>query len=174
MSKKPTENPMFQPIIEKVTVNISVGKSGEPLEKAVKILKSMVNREPCRRDAKKSVKAFSILRGEAIACMVTLRRVEAEAFLKRAFRAVGNRLYRSNFDRYGNFAFGIKEHLDVPDTKYDPELGVVGMDVCVTLKRRGEHVAKRKIAKSRVGPSHRLTAEEAAEFIKSRFGVEIA
>jgi large subunit ribosomal protein L5 len=166
-------NPMLQPIIEKVTVNMSVGKSGAPLEQAVTIIKQLTKQKPSKRKAKKTVREFGIRKGESIACVVTLREEKAEEFLKKAFYAVEKKLSKYCFDKQGNFSFGIKEHIDLPGTKYVPELGIHGMDVSVSLGRAGYRVKRRHRAKSKVGKDHLLTAKEAILFIKDEFDVEI-
>lgn len=171
--KKWLANPMLKPRLEKVTVNMAVGKSGEPLEKAVKVLEQLTGQKPCRRKAKKTVRDFGIRRGESIACLVTLRNERAREFLKRAFEAVDNKISWGRFDSRGNFSFGIKEHIDIPGTRYVPELGIHGMDVSVTLSRPGQRVKGRHHAKSRVGAKQLLTPEEAIIFVKDEFGVEI-
>ncbi|RLI06761.1 50S ribosomal protein L5, partial [Candidatus Bathyarchaeota archaeon] len=61
----------------------------------------------------------------------------------------------------------------IPGVKYDPELGIVGMDVIVNIERPGYRVARRRRAKSKIGRRHRVSREEAVEFIRSRFGVEV-
>jgi len=167
------KNPMFKPRIEKVTVNMSVGKSGEPLEKAAKVLEQLTQQRPCKRKAKKTIRDFGIRKGEPMACLVTLRGEKARDFLKKAFQAVDNKLSKDNFDHYGNFSFGIKEHIEIPGTKYVPELGIYGMDVSVALGRPGYRVKRRHHAKSKIGLSHLLTRDEATLFIKDEFGVEI-
>ncbi len=171
--KKWNENPMLKPRIEKVTVNISVGTSGEPLEKAATILKQLTGQQPCKRKAKQTIRDFGIRKGEPIACLVTLRKEKARDFLKKTFRAVDNKLSKRSFDSYGNFSFGIKEHIEIPGTKYVPELGIYGMDVSVALGRLGYRVKRRHRAKSKIGADHLLTAEEAMLLIKDEFEVEI-
>jgi len=164
---------MLKPRFEKVTVNMAVGKSGEPLEKAVKVLEQLTGQKPCRRKAKKTVRDFGIRRGESIACLVTLRGERAREFLKKAFEAVDNKISWERFDSRGNFSFGIKEHIDIPGTRYVPELGIHGMDVSVTLSRPGQRVKRRHHTKSQVGAKQLLTPEEAIIFVKDEFGVEI-
>lgn len=171
--KKRTENPMVKPKIEKVTVNISVGKSGAPLEKAAKILEQLTEQKPCMRKAKKTIRDFGIRKGEHIACLVTLREEKAKSFLEKVFPVIDNKLSSGCFDTHGNFAFGIKEHIEIPGTKYVPELGIYGMDIAVSLGRPGYHVKRRRRAKSKVGLKHILTREEAMSFIKDEFGIEI-
>lgn len=171
--KKWRKDPMLKSKIEKVTVNISVGKSGEPLEKASKILEQLTEQTPCKRKAKKTIRDFGIRKGEPIACVVTLRKEKARNFLQKAFHTVDNKLSKGCFDRHGNFSFGIKEHIEIPGTKYLPELGIYGMDVSVTLGRPGYRVKRRHRARSKVGLDHLLTLEDTMLFVKDEFGVEI-
>ena len=168
-----TGNPMLKPIIEKVTVNMSVGKSGTPLQQAVTILKKLTDQEPSKRAAKKTIREFGIRKGESIACLVTIREEKADEFLRKAFYAIENKLSKYNFDRQGNFSFGIKEHIDLPGVKYAPELGIHGMDISVSLGRAGYRVKRRHRARSKIGKNHLLTADEAILFIKDEFDVEI-
>ncbi len=171
--KEWTGNPMLKPILEKVTVNMSVGQSGRPLEQAETILKQLTNQKPSKRKAKKTIREFGIRKGESIACLVTLRDEKAEIFLRKAFYAVDKKLSKYCFDRQGNFSFGIKEHIDIPGTKYSPELGIHGMDVSVSLGRAGYRVKRRHRVKSKLGKGHLLTPDEAILFIKDEFDVEI-
>ena len=166
-------NPMLKPEIEKVVVNVCVGKSGEPLENAMKIIEELTGQKPCFRRAKKTIRDFGIRRREPIACLVTLRGEKAIEFLKRALEAVDNRIPASSFDKLGNFSFGIREHIDMPGTKYDPDLGIIGMDVSVTLRRPGYRVKYRRRAKSKISSKHKLTAEESMAFVREELGVEI-
>ncbi|MEM3626890.1 MAG: 50S ribosomal protein L5 [Candidatus Bathyarchaeia archaeon] len=171
--KKWEKHPMLKPKIEKVVVNISVGKSGEPLEKAVKVLKSLTGQTPCKRKAKKTIRDFGIRRGEHIACIVTLRKQRAIDFLKKVLPVINNKLSKERFDRHGNFAFGIKEHIEIPGVKYDPEIGTFGMDICVSLNRPGYRVKNRRRKQSRIGAKHILEPEESILFVKDALGVEI-
>ncbi len=171
--KKGLENPMLRPRIEKVTVNISVGKSGEPLERAAKVLEQLAGQRPCKRKARRTIRDFGIRKGEPIACVVTLRREKARVFLEKSLQAVDNKLSKSCFDDYGNFSFGIKEHIEIPGTKYVPELGIYGMDISVVLGRPGRRVKYRHRSKSKVGSSHVPKPEEAMSFVKDELNVEV-
>lgn len=160
-------------MIGKVVVNITTGQSGEPLDRAMTILEKLTGQKPSARRAKQTIRTWGIRRNEPIACMVTLRGYKAEEFLRRTFPAVRNRINPRSFDRDGNFAFGIKEHIDIPGQRYDPNLGIIGMDIMATVERPGYRVARRRRAKSRIGRSHKVTREESIEFIKQNFGVEV-
>ena len=167
------ENPMRTVKLAKVTVNIGVGKSGEQLERAKKILKQVTNQDPSSCMATKAIKDFGIREGEPIGCKVTLRGQKASDFLKTSLEAVNNRLPESSFDQYGNFSFGIKEHIELPGTKYIPELGITGMDISITLERAGYRVKRRSYHKSSIGTSHIINKAEAIGFVKANFNAEI-
>jgi large subunit ribosomal protein L5 len=173
MIKRWAEQPMLKPQIEKVVVNLNVGKSGEPLEKAFKVLKEIAGQSPVKRNAKKTIRDFGIRQGEPIACVVTLRRQKAITFLKKVLPVLDNKISRSSFDDQGNFAFGLKEHIEIAGVKYDPDVGIFGMDICVTLNRPGDRVQDRRKHKAKIGHKHILTPEEAILFTKQTLGVEI-
>jgi len=168
------DHPMLKPKIEKVVINISVGKSGEPLEKATKVLKALTGQTPCKRNAKKTIRDFGIRKGEPIACIVTLRKQKAIEFLKKALPVIDNKLSRSQFDKHGNFSFGIKEHIELPGVRYDPEVGIFGMDVCVSVSRPAYRVRNRRREKAKICPKHIVKPEEAMVTAIDTLGVEIA
>jgi large subunit ribosomal protein L5 len=172
-TRSPRKRSMRDIGIGKVVVNITVGESGEPLDRAMTILENLTGQKPVVRRAKQTIRSWGIRRNEPIACIVTLRRDRAEDFLKKTFPAIGNRVSPRSFDKQGNFAFGIREHIDIPGQRYDPNLGIVGMDVMATVERPGYRVTRRRRAKSRVSHSHRVKREESIEFIKQSFGVEV-
>jgi large subunit ribosomal protein L5 len=167
------EHPMLKPRIEKVVVNLNVGKSGEPLEKANKVLTEITGHTPVKKKAKSTIRDFGIREGESIAVVVTLRKQEAIDFLKKVFPVVDNKISKRSFDVRGNFSFGLKEHIEIPGVKYDPEIGIFGMDVCVTVNRPGQRIKIRKRQSKPIGPKHVLTPEEAIVFVKQTLGVEI-
>ncbi len=171
--KKWEEQPMLKPRIEKVVVNLNVGKSGEPLEKAFKVLKEITGQTPVKKNAKTSIRDFGIRKGEPIACVVTLRRKPAIDFLKKILPVVDNKISKRSFDDRGNFAFGLKEHIEIPGVKYDPDVGIFGMDICVTLNRPGDRVSDRRKRKAKIGHKHVLTPEESILFTKQTLGAEI-
>ena len=166
-----SENPMKEIKIGKVVVNIGVGQSGQPLSNAMQILQQVTGQQPNQRTAKQSIRPWGIRKGEPMACAVTLRGEKAEEFLQKAFTAVRHRINPRSFDKDGNFAFGIKEHIDIPGTRYDPQMGIIGMDVAVTLERPGYRVTRRKRANSKVGSSHRITSDEAREYVSKTYDI---
>lgn len=171
--EEPRTRSIRDPLIDKVVVNISVGRSGEPLQKASTVLEQLTGQVPCRRIAKRTVREWGIRKTEPIACLVTLRGALADAFLKRGLEAVGNRLRESSFDGDGNFAFGIREHIGIPGVRYDPDLGIFGMDICVVLKKPGYRVKRRRYLKATVGRRQALSRQEAMDYIHDAFNVEL-
>ena len=166
-----SENPMKKIRIGKVVVNIGVGQSGQPLSNAMQILEQVTGQKPNQRIAKQSIRPWGIRKGEPMACAVTLRGEKADEFLQKAFTAVRHKINPRSFDKDGNFAFGIREHIDIPGTRYDPQMGIIGMDVAVTLERPGYRVSRRKRASSKVGSSHRITTEEAREYVSKTYDI---
>jgi large subunit ribosomal protein L11e len=77
-------------------------------------------------------------------------------------------LRRENFSDNGNFGFGIQEHIDL-GIKYDPTIGIYGMDFYVVLGRAGMNVAQRRKKTGRVGTSHRLVKEEAMKWFQTKY-----
>jgi large subunit ribosomal protein L5 len=57
--------------------------------------------------------------------------------------------------------------------KYDPEIGIFGMDVSVVFMRPGYRVAKRRIMTRKIPRKHRMTRDEAISFMKEQFKVEV-
>ena len=173
MTKQWEAQPMLKPRIEKVVVNLNVGKSGEPLDKASRVLKELTNQTPVKKKAKKTIRDFGIREGDPISAVVTLRKQKAVDFLKKVLPVVDNKISRSAFDKQGNFAFGLKEHIEIAGVKYDPEVGIFGMDICVTVSRPGYRIKMRRRKNARVGPKHVLTPDESVAFVKQTLGVEI-
>lgn len=171
--EEPRTRSIRNPLIDKVVVNMSVGRSGEPLQKAMTVLEQLTGQVPCRRIAKRTVREWGIRKTEPIACLVTLRSALADAFLKRGLEAVGNRLRKSSFDSDGNFAFGIREHIGIPGVRYDPDLGIFGMDICVVLKKPGYRVKRRRYLKATVGRRQAISRQEAMGYIHDKFNVEL-
>ena len=159
--------------IEKVTANIGVGDAGDNLEKARRLLQKITGKTPILTNARARVQVFGIRKGDTIGVKVTMRGSSAEDFLKRAFETIDSKISRRSFDKFGNFSFGIKEYIDFPGVRYDPSIGLVGFDVCVTINRPGGRIALRKRKRSDFPIKQRGTREESMAFISKKFGVTI-
>lgn len=164
---------MRQPRIEKVVINIGVGDAGERLTKAQKVLEMLTKQKPVVTTAKITNRDLGIREGMPIGCKVTLRGEDAESFLKRALWIRENRVAVYSFDRRGNLSFGITDYTDFEGMKYDPEIGIFGMDVSVSIARPGYRIARRRIMKRSVPKDHVVSKEEAVNFMKEKFDVEV-
>jgi len=162
---------MKQISLEKVVINIGVGKSGEPLERAKNGLEELTSRKPTQCGAKNNVRDFGIHKGEPIGAKVTLRNTQALEFAKRIIQAKNNQLRKSSFDNYGNISVGISEQIDIPGAKYNPDIGIFGMNVCISLSRPGYRILNKSNPK-KLGKNHRISKDEAIEFFKN-LGVEM-
>tara|TARA_B100001996_G_scaffold118782_1_gene89956 strand:+ start:288 stop:815 length:528 start_codon:yes stop_codon:yes gene_type:complete len=169
-----TVNPMLTPRITKVTVNIGVGEGGNRLVLGERVLELVTGLSPVRTLSKKTNRDMGTREGAPIGCKVTLRDSEhIDKFLKDAFWCRENTLPSYNWDDSGNLSFGIRDYTDFPEMKYDPEIGIFGMDVNVVLERPGHRVSRRRQRKARVGRVHRVTREESLGWFQGRYGLTI-
>jgi len=159
--------------IDKVTLNIGTGEPGDKLEKARKLLKTISGMKAVPTTTNKRIPTWKIRPGLAIGCKVTVRGEKAKELLKKLLQAVENSLDEDKFDRQGNLSFGINEYLDVPGLEYDAEIGVIGFNVAVTLKRAGFRLKTRRIKRKKLPQKHRISREEAMEFMKKEFNIEM-
>jgi large subunit ribosomal protein L5 len=164
---------MRQPRIEKVVVNIGVGDAGERLTKAQKVLEMLTKQKPVVTTARVTNRDLGVRKGMPIGCKVTLRGEDAEEFLKRALWIRENRVAEYSFDPRGNLSFGITDYTDFEGMKYDPEIGIFGMDVNVSIIRPGYRIARRRIMKRKITKDHVMSREEAIKFMKEKFDVEV-
>ena len=168
-----TQNLMKKISLAKVVLNMGVGKSGEPIEIGKKALEQITGKKPNARNAKKSQRDWGIRKGEPIGIAVTVRGNDAAELLKRLLKAKDNQVEKKIFDNEGNLSFGLKEHIDIPEIKYDPKIGILGLDVSVSLVRPGFNIKLRSKRKAKVGQHHRITKNDAIKFLTEEFGVEI-
>ncbi|MDK2892416.1 50S ribosomal protein L5 [Methanohalophilus sp.] len=166
-------NPMKNPKVEKIVVHMGVGESGQRLVDAEGILESITNQTVVRTHAKRTLPAFGIKKNEPIGCKVTLRGSSAEDFLKTSLGIIENKLSENQFDDNGNVSFGIEEHTDFPGMRYDPNIGIFGMDISVIVNRPGYRINKRRVAKRKIPASHRITKEDSISFFRDKYAVEV-
>ncbi len=141
MEKFEYKSKMQAPRLQKITLNMGVGKGREEarlLESAVDELTTVSGQKAVVTKAKKAISNFKIRQGDPVGARVTLRGNRMWEFLDRFisialprvrdFNGVPNR----SFDGRGNYSMGIKEQIIFPEIDYDKIEGIRGMDVSIT------------------------------------------
>merc|ERR1719435_602344 len=156
--KDKSKNPMRDLRIRKLCLNICGGESGDRLTRAGKVLESLTGQTPVFSKARYTVRSFGIRRNEKIAVHCTVSGPKVKEY----------ELRRENFSENGNFGFGVQEHIDL-GIKYDPSIGIYGMDFYMVMGRPGMNVRHRRRKTGRVGFPHRLTKEDAMKWFQTKY-----
>lgn len=171
---KMKDNPMRKIRINKVTLNVGTGKDQAKLEKGLKLLKHISGIDPVKTVTQKRIASWGLRPGLPIGCKITLRKEEAEKLLKRVLTAVDNKLSENNFDDNGNISFGIKEYIDIKDTKYEPDIGSMGLQCSITLDRPGFRIKNRRILSKQITHRHKISRIDAIAFMKENFNIKMS
>ncbi len=166
-------NPMQLPRIEKVTLNIGAGKDQTKLEKGMVLIKAITGIDPIKTITKKRIPEWGLRPGLPIGCKLTLRKAKAIDLLKRLLEAKEFKLTDSQFDESGNISFGITEYIDIPGVAYDPKIGIMGLQVCVSLEKPGYRIKRRKIAQKKLSKKQFVTKPEAIGFMQKEYNVHV-
>ena len=166
-------NPMRQIRIEKLTLNIGSGTNNVKLEKGMKLIQNLTGRPPVKTFTTKRIPTWGVRPGLPIGCKLTLRKKEAIEVLERLLKSKENKLSSRQFDSSGNFSFGIHEYIDIPGAKYDPMIGIMGLEVCVTLERTGFRIKRRRSQNSKIPKKHSISKDEAIDYISNTFSVTV-
>ena len=167
------KNPMKKPYLEKIVLNIGVGVGGEELEKAITVLETIADQKAIKTVSKTNVKEFNLRKGRPIGAKVTVRGQNAEKLLKKLLIVNNNKILVRSFDDYGNFGFGITEHITIPGIEYDNRIGIWGLDCVGRVIKPGMRIKFRKKSRTKVPKHHYVSREETQYFLKQKFGVEI-
>ena len=160
--------------IAKLTLNVGAGKDQDVLKKGVKLLKNITGINPVKTFTQKRIPAWGLRPGLPIGCKITLRNKKiVKELCERFLDAKENTLEKSQFDENGSVSFGVPEYIDIKGVKYDPEIGIMGLEVCITLERPGFRIKRRRICKGKISPKHKISKDEAIEFMKKEFNVKI-
>jgi len=159
--------------IEKVTLNIGAGSEPKNLEKAQKLLKKITGQKSVGKPTKKKIPAWGVRKKMILGAKTTLRKEKANEILKICLAANENVLKNKSFSANGNFSFGIKSYIDLPGFKYDPDIGLMGFEICVTMKKWGYGIKNRKIRPGKVPKRHFLTKDESIKFMEEKFEVKV-
>jgi len=166
--KKPLKTGMA-----KITVNIGVGEAGEKLKRAEAVLQGLTGQKPVQTLSKTTNRDWGLRERMAIGCKVTLRKKSADKFLIEALKTRENKIADYSFDDQGNFSFGIPDHTLFEGQKYDPNIGIFGMDISITMEKPGYRIKHRRVDKRKIPQKHQVTREETINFITETFNVEV-
>ena len=148
--------------IEKVV--ISVGGSGEELEKGFKLLQFLSERKPAKMKSSKRIPALGVRPGLEVGAVVTIRK-NPEDFLRRMLVAIDNTLKKKQISE-NNFSFGLKEYIEIPGIEYQRDIGIKGLDVTVVFKRAGRRTRIKKIGRGKVPKKQMISREEIIKFME--------
>ncbi len=142
-------NIMAVPKIQKVVVNVGIGKinkENEKVEELLAAIEAITGQKPVKTRAKNSIAAFKTRKGMEIGVKVTLRGEKMWNFLDRLINIAFPRtrdfqgIKISGVDEYGNFSVGIKEHLVFPEISAEKTKNLFGlqMNIQTTAKNKKE------------------------------------
>ena len=154
--------------IEKIV--LSIGGTGEYLEKGYKLLELLTNRKPAKTKSRKRIPSLNVRPGLEIGAVVTIRK-EKEELLKKLLTAIENTLKKNQLSE-NNFSFGIKEYIEIPGIEYQREIGIMGLDVTVVFKRAGRRIRLRKIKKGKIPKRQVITKQEIQKFMETKYNTE--
>lgn len=166
-------NTMKEIRMEKVTLNIGAGKDQARLEKGIVLLNTIASATPIKTVTSKRIQEWGLRPGLPIGCKLTLRKDRANKILSQLLSAVDNKLREKQFDDNGNIAFGVHEYIDIPGVKYDPKIGIMGLEVCITLERPGYRIKRRRLLARKIPTRHRISRQEAIDFMAKNFNIKV-
>lgn len=166
-------NPLKSIRVEKITLNIGAGKDQTKLEKGIVLLNTITNTTPIKTVTNKRIQEWGLRPGLPIGCKLTLRKDKVTRMLPRLLDAVDNKLRERQFDDKGNIAFGIHEYIQIPGVKYDPNIGIMGLQVCITLERPGYRIKRRRLLTRKIPHKHYISKREAIDFMAKNFNTKI-
>jgi large subunit ribosomal protein L5 len=136
-------NIFMVPQIQKVVLNMGLGVDGND----TKIIKSceedlarITGQKPVITKFKKSISNFKTRKNTNAGLKVTLRRNKMYEFIDRLVNIVLPRirdfrgLSPNGFDQFGNYTFGIKEHIVFPEVNFDKVEKIRGLDISIVIK----------------------------------------
>ena len=130
------------PELKKVVINMGLGidaSDKKKLEAAIEDLKKITGQMPIVTKTKKAIANFKTKKDMAIGCKVTLRRKRMYEFIDRLVNIALPRtkdfsgLSEKNFDGFGNYTFGIKEHIIFPEVNFDKVEKIRGLDITIVI-----------------------------------------
>ena len=147
MSKLNFKNINAVPKIEKIVLNMGLGQEGldkKKMEICIKDMSSITGQHPVKTKFKKSISNFKSRKGSNAGLKVTLRNHRMYEFLDRLVNIALPRikdfrgLKESACDKFGNFTFGLKEHIIFPEINFDKVETIRGMDITIVTTSKSK------------------------------------
>ena len=136
------KNLYMGPKIEKVVINMGLGIDGNDnkvLKSCEEDLSKIAGQKPVVTKFKKSISNFKTRKDTNAGLKVTLRKNKMYEFIDRLVNIALPRikdfrgLSSNGFDKFGNYTFGIKEHIIFPEVSFDRADKVRGLDVIIVI-----------------------------------------
>ena len=140
MAKLSLKNIHAVPRIDKIVLNMGLGAEAlekKKLETCIKDVAAIAGQQPVVTKFKKSISNFKSRKGSNAGLKVTLRNDRMYEFIDRLVNIALPRikdfkgLKDSSCDKYGNFSFGIKEHIIFPEINFDKVETIRGLDITI-------------------------------------------
>ena len=157
--------------LEKVTLNCGAGTEPHRIEKCIKLLELISGGKAKVIITNKRIPAFGVRPGLKLGCKVTIRGKNKTELLKRLLEAISNKLSPKQINP-GSFAFGIMEYIEIPGVPYQRDIGLLGLDVCITLTRPGARIERKKINKGKIPKRNKITKEDTIKFMQDNFNTK--
>lgn len=168
------EHPMRAIRVEKITFNIGAGKDQKLLDKGIKLIEHLTGKKPVTRITQKRIQAWGIRPGLPVGCKLTIRdQDEISKLLPRLLEAKEKILRLKMFDNLGNLSFGIPEYIDIQGAEYDPDIGIIGLQISVTLVRPGFRIKNRRLQQKSIHHNHSIARTEAIDYMKKHYAIQI-
>ena len=137
------KNLNMSPQLEKIVINMGLGIDGND-SKIIKTceedLSKITGQKPVITKFKKSISNFKTRKNTNAGLKVTLRKNKMYEFVDRLVNIALPRIkdFRglsvSGFDRFGNYTFGVKEHIIFPEVNFDKVDKIRGLDITIVIK----------------------------------------
>ena len=147
MSKLSLKNKNEVPKINKIILNMGLGEDasdGKKLKACTEDMALIAGQKPIITKFKKSISNFKTRKGTNAGVKVTLRAQKMYEFVDRLINIALPRikdfrgLNPNSFDKFGNYTFGIKEHIVFPEVNFDKVDKIRGLDITISIKAKNK------------------------------------
>ncbi len=166
-------NAMRSISIDKVVLNMGIGSNEEMFQNAKLLLEKLTESKPVPTHSKRRRPELKLRKGQVIGAMITLRNEAAAKMLKRAVDANDGIVKKESISN-NSLSFGVKEYIYFQGVKYDPKIGMLGLNVNVSFTRPGRRIELRRRSRSAIGSKHKsIGNDEIAAYMEKNFGAKV-